>query len=435
MENEPRSQRLRWAVCGLLVLATTMNYLDRSVLGLVEPMLKHMLGADRDLSRYNRDYSYIAVCFIVAYGAGFLVSGRLIDRLGTKIGYALSVAVWALASISHAWMRSVGGFAAARFALGLGESGNFPAALKVTADWFPAQKRALATGIFNSGTSVASLLAPALIPVLATHFGWQSAFFTTGSLSLLWLMGWLLFPYDRLRREFGNRSPESSSANNARLPIELLLRTPATWTFAFSKCLTDPVWWLYLFWLPKFFSERFHIDLKHLGMPLVMVYVGASAGSVAGGWLSTYFMSRGLSSHRARRAAMLMCALAAIPVVIVPFVHTLWQAVGILSLATAAHQGWSSNLLSSPADLFPSHSVATVVGIGGATGSLGSSLFTSLVGVLWTHHSLIVFLAGGAAYLIALVAFQWRPPIGLQELNPESMRLPSRIDVSPPPRS
>lgn len=434
MDRNTRSEHLRWVLCGLLFLATTINYLDRSVLGLIEPLLKHILGGDRDPSRYNRDYSDIVICFIVAYGVGFLISGRLIDRVGARIGYALSIALWGLASISHALARSVLGFGAARFALGLGESGSFPAALKATADWFPSKERALATGIFNSGTSVASLVAPALIPPVAIHYGWQAAFLTTGSLSLLWLAGWLFFPYDRLRRQFGVGANESPSLSRP-LPLRLLLRERGTWAFAFSKCLTDPVWWLYLFWLPKFFSERFRVDMKHLGVPLIIVYLGATAGSIGGGWLAGYLMRRGSTLRMARRTAMLVCALSATPVVLVPFVHPLWQAVGILSLATAAHQGWSSNLLSTPSDMFPSHSVATVVGIGGAVGSLGSSLFTSLVGILWTHHALIVFLAGGGAYLIALAAFQWRLPVPVDEEPPDRKLVSSAIAISTPPRS
>lgn len=402
--------KLRWLVCGLLFLATTINYMDRSALSLVEPILRHILGGDRDPALYNRHYSYIVNCFILAYGLGFLVAGRVVDRVGVKKGYALSIAIWALASLSHVLARTPLGFGMARFALGLGESGNFPSALKATADWFPAEERALATGIFNSGTSAGALVAPLLIPFVAVRFGWQAAFFTTGSLGLLWLVGWLLFPYDRWQP----RSDSSGTvASGGALPASYgsLLASRGTWVFALSKACTDAIWWFYLFWLPKYFNERFGVDMKHLGLPLVIVYLGATIGSIAGGWLAGFFIRRGHSVRLGRRYAMLVCALCAVPVALVPFVHPLWQAIALLCLATAAHQGWSSNLLSTPSDMFPSSSVGTVVGIGGAAGSAGSVVFTFFVGMLWVNHALLIFLASGSAYLFSLFVFQWRAPV------------------------
>jgi MFS transporter, ACS family, hexuronate transporter len=412
MPGSQGKTNLRWVVCGLLFLATTINYMDRSVLGLVEPILKHMLGGDHDAALYNKHYSDIVICFIAAYGIGFLIAGRLIDRIGAKKGYAISIVVWGLASISHAFARTAVGFGIARFALGLGESGNFPAALKATADWFPAEERALATGIFNSGTSAASLIAPLLIPWVALRYGWQSAFLTTGGLSLIWLAAWLLFPYRRLLRQ-SHASANSSPALEEGPPATFrsLLRSRGTWAFALSKAATDPVWWLYLFWLPKFFHERFQVDMAQIGLPLIIVYTGSTVGSIAGGWLAGHFIRRGRSVHYGRRLTMLICALCATPVVLVPFVHPLWQAIGLLCLATAAHQGWSSNLLSTPSDMFSSSSVGTVVGIGGAVGSVGSTIFTTLVGVLWTNHALLIFFAAGSAYLLTLIAFQWRAPV------------------------
>ena len=400
---------LRWVVCGLLFLVTTINYIDRSALGLVEPILKHMLGGDFNVALYNKHYSNIVTCFIVAYGLGFLISGRVIDRIGAKKGLALSIIVWGVASISHAFARTVVGFGLARFALGLGESGNFPAALKATADWFPVEERALATGIFNSGTSAASLIAPLIIPWAAIRFGWQAAFFITGGLSLLWLIGWLLLPYDRLVGQFGSASLRPATAQELpRASFQSLLRNRGTWSFALSKALTDPVWWFYLFWLPKFFHERFQIDMLQLGLPLILVYVGATVGSIGGGWLAGYAIRRRHSQRSGRRFAMLVCALAATAVVFVPFAHLLWQAIGLLCIATAAHQGWSSNLLSTPSDVFPSSSVGTVVGIGGAVGAVGSTIFTTVIGQLWTNHSLLIFFLVGFAYLITMGAFQWR---------------------------
>ena len=414
MSSPPEKSNLRWVVCGLLFLATAINYMDRTALGLVEPMLKHVLGADQNIALYNRRYSDIVNCFIFAYGLGFLVAGRVVDRIGVKKGYALSIGVWALSSLSHVFARSPLGFGLARFALGIGESGNFPSALKATADWFPAEERALATGIFNSGTSAGAVIAPMMIPWVAVRYGWQAAFYTTSSLGLLWLIGWLLFPYNRLQPKYG--STTSRSAASAAAPTaayKSLLVSPNTWRFALSKGTTDAVWWFYLFWLPKYFNERFHVDMQHLGLPLIIVYVGATIGSIFGGWLAGFYIRRGHSVRMGRRFAMLVCALCVMPVALVPFVHPLWQAIALLCLATAAHQGWSSNLLSTPSDMFPSSSVGTVVGIGGAVGAAGSVLFTFLVGLLWTNYALLIFFAAGSIYLLTLFAFQWRAPAPL----------------------
>ena len=412
MSSPANKSNLRWVVCGLLFLATTINYMDRTALGLVEPMLKHILGGDQNIALYNRRYSDIVNCFIFAYGLGFLIAGRVVDRIGVKKGYALSIAVWALASLSHVFARTPVGFGMARFALGIGESGNFPSALKATADWFPAEERALATGIFNSGTSAGALIAPMMIPWVAVRYGWQAAFYTTSSLGLLWLIGWLLFPYNRLQPRYG------STTNRLRPPphqrrTRSLLFSPNTWRFALSKGTTDAIWWFYLFWLPKYFNERFHVDMQHLGLPLIIVYIGATVGSIFGGWLAGFYIRRGHSVRMGRRFAMLVCALCVMPVALVPFVHPLWQAIALLCLAAAAHQGWSSNLLSTPSDMFPSSSVGTVVGIGGAVGAAGSVLFTFLVGLLWTNYALLIFFAAGSIYVLTLFAFQWRAPAPL----------------------
>jgi ACS family hexuronate transporter-like MFS transporter len=409
MSSPAKRSNLRWVVCGLLFLATTINYMDRTALGLIEPMLKHLLGGDQDFALYNRRYSDIVNCFIFAYGVGFLLAGRVVDRIGVKKGYALSIGVWALASLSHVLARSPFGFGMARFALGIGESGNFPSALKATADWFPAEERALATGIFNSGTSAGALIAPLMIPWVAVRYGWQAAFYTTGTLGLIWLIGWLLFPYDRLHPKYGNPAP-SASLIVKPATYKAILFSPGTWRFALSKGTTDAIWWFYLFWLPKYFNERFHVDMRHLGPPLIIVYIGATVGSIAGGWLAGFYIRRGHSVRMGRRFAMLVCALCAVPVVLVPFVHPLWQAIALLCLATAAHQGWSSNLLSTPSDMFPSRSIGTVVGIGGAVGAVGSVIFTFMVGLLWTNYALLIFFASGSAYLLTLFAFQWRAP-------------------------
>ena len=411
MSSPANKSNLRWVVCGLLFMATTINYMDRTALGLVEPMLRHILGGDQNIALYNRRYSDIVNCFIFAYGLGFLIAGRVVDRVGVKKGYALSIAVWALASLSHVFARTPVGFGMARFALGIGESGNFPSALKATADWFPAEERALATGIFNSGTSAGALIAPMMIPWVAVRYGWQAAFYTTSSLGLLWLIGWLLFPYNRLQPLYGSTTKAVAAA--PPVAYKIVLSSPNTWRFALSKGTTDAIWWFYLFWLPKYFNERFHVDMQHLGLPLIIVYIGATVGSIFGGWLAGFYIRRGHSVRIGRRFAMLVCALCVMPVALVPFVHPLWQAIALLCLAAAAHQGWSSNLLSTPSDMFPSSSVGTVVGIGGAVGAAGSVLFTFLVGLLWTNYALLIFFAAGSIYVLTLFAFQWRAPAPL----------------------
>ena len=411
MSSPANKSNLRWVVCGLLFMATTINYMDRTALGLVEPILRHILGGDQNIALYNRRYSDIVNCFIFAYGLGFLIAGRVVDRVGVKKGYALSIAVWALASLSHVFARTPVGFGMARFALGIGESGNFPSALKATADWFPAEERALATGIFNSGTSAGALIAPMMIPWVAVRYGWQAAFYTTSSLGLLWLIGWLLFPYNRLQPLYGSTTKAVAAA--PPVAYKIVLSSPNTWRFALSKGTTDAIWWFYLFWLPKYFNERFHVDMQHLGLPLIIVYIGATVGSIFGGWLAGFYIRRGHSVRMGRRFAMLVCALCVMPVALVPFVHPLWQAIALLCLAAAAHQGWSSNLLSTPSDMFPSSSVGTVVGIGGAVGAAGSVLFTFLVGLLWTNYALLIFFAAGSIYVLTLFAFQWRAPAPL----------------------
>ncbi len=316
--NAPPDSNTRWFVCGLLFLATTINYMDRSVLSLIEPALhdlpfmgwNHAAGSSHQ-QLFNHHFSTILVSFQIAYGIGLLTAGRLIDKLGTRVGYALAIAIWALSSMGHALVTSVAGFCIARFLLGLGESGNFPAAIKATTEWFPTEERALATGLFNSGANAASLLAPWIIPIVTIGYGWHAAFLTTGSLGLLWLVLWLLFPYDRLRRGASltqhNLDPVLV-ANRRTGFFELfaqLSRQPGLYAFSIAKALTDPIWWFYLFWLPKYFHETYSLDLKHLGLPIILIYFCSSFGSILGGALSGFQMKRGHTVDFGRKFAML----------------------------------------------------------------------------------------------------------------------------------
>jgi MFS transporter, ACS family, hexuronate transporter len=396
--------RVRWFVCGLLFFATTTNYLDRQVLGLLAPIL------EKELHWTEESYGNMVAAFMFAYALAYLLSGRIVDRFGTRKGYALFVGIWSLSSAAHAMVSSVFGFGVARFFLGVGESGNFPAALKAVAEWFPKEERALATGIFNSGTNFAALLAPAVIPIIAIRFGWRYAFLFTAGLSMLWLIVWLCFPYNKLR-------PTGLQLTQSDLTIADLtesrsflsiLRDRGTLAFASAKLLTDPAWWFYLFWGPKFLSSHFHVTLTQMRVPLMVIYFGASFGSVFGGWLSGMWMRRGHTVNFSRKSAMICCGVCAIPVVMAAQVSSYWVSIGLITIAAAAHQGWSCNIFSTPSDLFRAGSVATVVGVGGTAGALGGALFAKFAGYVLnsTHNYTILFVICGCSYAVAMCLFQ-----------------------------
>ncbi len=409
---------VRWRICALLFWATTLNYIDRQVLGVLAPTLGHALGWTQV------DYGYIVTSFQVAYAIGLVFSGALIDRLGTRIGYALFIGVWSLAAASHALARTVIAFAAARFALGLGEAGNFPAAVKTVAEWFPRRERALATGLFNAGSNIGAVLAPLAVPVAVSWWGLRSGFLMTSVLSALWLLVWLRYyrpPWEHpavSARELeyirGDAGDEAAAPARPRARVRWLhlLRYRQTWAFAAGKFLTDPVWWFLLFWLPKFLHHRYGLDLMELGPPLVVVYVMADAGSIAGGWIAGRFLGMGWSVNAARKSAMLICALAVVPIVLAPRIHALWGAVGIIGLAAAAHQGWSANLFTTVSDLYPSAAVGSVVGLGGFAGAISGALVSTAVGYLLqaTGSYALLFAVAGCMYLLALGVIQLLAP-------------------------
>jgi len=429
---------VRWFVCALLFAATTINYMDRSVLSLIEPLLHTLpfMGWDFSLPAaqqvvFNNHYKYIIICFQIAYGCGFLFAGRFIDRLGTKIGYAVAIAIWALSSMSHAFVFSVVGFCIARAMLGLGESGNFPAAIKATTEWFPSEERGLATGLFNSGSNVSFFVAPVLVAFVTGKWGWQAAFITTGSMGLIWLVVWLFFPYNRLRRGSTQTQANltadfaSHGSSGATIPYSILLQRPGLYAFALGKGLTDPIWWFYLFYLPKFLHETYGLDLAHAKWQIVTVYMISSVGSVFGGGLSGWIMNRGHSVNTGRKFALLLCAILVVPIVFVPHMGSLfptnaWPATLLIALAAAAHQGWSANLFSTPTDMFPSTAVSTVVGIGGAVGAVGGATFTWIVGTYFSLHPLLIFSLAASAYLVALAIFQLLVPrLGIHRAPPD----------------
>ena len=375
----------RWTICALLFAATTINYMDRQTLGILAPTLQRELGWS------EQDYGNITSWFSFAYAIGFLGAGRMMDRLGVRKGYAISIVTWSAAAMSHALAVTTFQFSLARAALGFGESGNFPGAIKTTAEWFPRKERAFATGIFNAGTNVGAILTSLAIPPIALRFGWRAAFLATGTLSLIWLIAWLTI----------YRTPENQprvSQEELRYirsdPVEAttsvswgqVLRHRQAWAFVLGKFLTDPVWWFYLFWLPKFLDANFGVKLAGLSTPLVVIYVIADFGSIYGGYLSGAIIKRGSTVNRGRKTAMLIAALLIIPTMFAPRMSSLWGAVALVSLAAAAHQWWSANMFTTASDMFPRRAVASVVGFGGFAGAMGGVIFQRTVGYVLQHN-------------------------------------------------
>jgi len=409
--------RVRWTICAMLFFATSINYVDRQVLGLLAPTLQHSVGWT------EAQYGYIVGAFQAAYAIGLLVSGRMVDRLGCRIGFTIIMAFWSLASMGHALAASALGFGVARFFLGLGESGCFPAAMRTTAEWFPQRERSLATGILNSGANIGAILAPALIPWITLKFGWRAAFLATGIIGAVWI-GWWLAKY-RDPKDHPRVSPaeflhihENSGEPAKQIPWKRLLAYRQTWAYSAAKFLTDPIWFFYLYWLPKFFDERYHLGLSHIGLPLIIVYNSSAIGSIAGGWLSAAFQKAGMPMAKARLSAMFVCACLILPILLSGRLSSLWSAVVILSIATAAHQGWSANLFTTPSDMFPRSSVGAVVGIGGMAGSVGAVLFSVSTGwVLETYHSYTpLFSIAAASYLLGLLLLRTIAP-GLRRVD------------------
>lgn len=420
--SAPDKSNIRWFVCFLLFLATTINYMDRNVFGYIEPLLHNapFMGWDHLADKFHQpvfdnNFGNVLIYFQIAYGFGFLFAGRMIDKLGTKTGYALAIGIWALSSMSHSLVTSVAGFCIARIFLGLGESGNFPAAIKAVSEWFPTEERAKAVGLFNSGSNASALVAPALVAWVTARYGWQSAFLTTGSLGMIWLVIWLAFPYNKLRRGATLTQQNLEPVTAGKPLYSVLFRHRGLYAFALAKGLTDGVWWFYLFYLPQFLNRNYGLSLADAYWYIVAVYLVSSVGSIFGGTLSGWLMNRGMSVNNGRKIAMLIMAVCVIPVVFVPHMSSLfpsnaWPATLLIALAAAAHQGWSANLFSTPADMFPSTAVSTVVGIGGAAGALGGAAFTWIVKRNLSLHQLLVFSMAAAAYVIALTIFQLLVP-------------------------
>lgn len=415
--SRPARSHVRWTVCALLFAATSINYMDRQVLGILAPMLQHSIGWT------EAQYGYIVSAFQFAYAVGLIVAGQMVDRFGTRIGYAVVMGIWSISAMCHSLARTALQFGIARFFLGLGESGNFPAAIKATAEWFPQSERSLATGIFNSGTNVGAILAPAIVPWITIHYGWRPSFLLTGVFSAAWIIWWLTHyrrPTDhptvsRAELDLINSDPPQPVA---KIPWKKIAIYRQTWAFSVAKFLTDPIWWFYLYWLPKFFDARFHLGLSHLGLPLIIVYNASAVGSIGGGWLPALIHRMGASMIRSRLLTMLIFACIVTPIFFASRTNSEWVAVGLLSLAAAAHQGWSANLFTTVSDMFPKSAVGAVVGIGGMAGSVGGVLFSLSAGWVLqiTHSYASLFGIAASAYLIAFVALRLMAP-GLKKIE------------------
>jgi ACS family hexuronate transporter-like MFS transporter len=424
MPNTTGIGKYRWAIVALLFFATTINYLDRQVIGLLKDYLA------KDFNWSESDYSKIVMAFSAAYALGLLVFGIVIDKIGSKLGYTISLVIWSVAAMAHAVAKSTLGFGIARTFLGLGESGNFPAAIKSVAEWFPKKERALATGIFNSGSNIAAILGPFIIMWLYHNYGWQDAFVWTGVIGFVWLIFWWIYydiparqkrlgraEYEYIHSDRDEAIPEGTVAQ--KVSWGKILSVRQTYAFVVGKFLTDPVWWFYLFWIPSYFNKTYGMDLTKSWVHVSTVYVVSSFGSVLGGYLSGFFIKKGWPVYRARKTAMFIFALCVVPVVFVQYTTDVWTAVGLISLAAAAHQAWSANIFTTASDMFPKRAVSSVVGVGGMAGSVGGILFPLLIGVILDHFRAldnlkagynIIFVICGVAYLTAWLIMHFLAP-------------------------
>ena len=426
MEN--KIGNYRWTICALVFFATTVNYLDRQVISL----LKSVLSAD--LKWDDGDYANIEIAFKLFYSFGMIIAGRVVDKLGTKKGYAMATGLWSLAAVGHAFASSAFGFMIARAFLGITEAGNFPAAIKSTAEWFPKKERAFATGIFNSGTNIGAIVAPLSVPFIAVAWGWQWAFILTGLIGFIWLVLWQIYythPADskKLSKEefdyiHSDKDDEAieSQVKEAQVPWLKLLGYRQTWAFAIGKFLTDPVWWFYLFWLPDFLQSEYKLTLPQIAIPVAVVYIISTIGSVGGGYLPMAFINRNMPAFKARKTAMFIFALCVFPVVLAQYAGkvNMWLAVLVIGIAASAHQAWSANIFTTVSDMFPKKATASVVGIGGMAGGMGGILLTWAVqknlfvyyrsiGQIETAY-FIMFIICGGAYLLAWLLMHFLVP-------------------------
>lgn len=418
--------KYRWTICALVFFATTVNYLDRQVISLVK------LNLDQEFNWTKSDYANIVIAFQLAYSIGMIGAGRLIDKLGTKIGYALSLVLWSVAAMGHALVNTTSGFLIARLGLGVTESGNFPAAIKTVAEWFPKKERALATGIFNSGTNIGAIIAPLTVPFIAAKYGWRLTFIITGAIGLIWLIFWFILyevpkkhkklskeEFDYIHSDADEKADET--VVEEKVSWGKLLAFRQTWAFALGKFMTDGVWWFYLFWLPDFLNEQYHLTNTEIAFPIALVYTIATVGSIFGGWLPLYFIKNNWAVYKARKTSMLIYALCALPAVSAQYLgaSSMWYAVCIIGFAAAAHQAWSANIFTTVSDMFPKKAIGSVIGIGGMAGGIGSIALSKSAGWLFDKYKalgiieqgyLMVFIFCGFAYVIGWLIMHFLVP-------------------------
>lgn len=425
--------KYRWTICGLIFFATTVNYLDRAVISLLKPYLTSAFNWNEEEAIKN--YANIEIAFKIAYALGMTFAGKVIDKLGTKIGYALATTLWSIAAICHAFATGTLGFSIARIFLGITEAGNFPAAIKATAEWFPKKERALATGIFNSGSNIGAIVAPLTVPFIAEKWGWQWAFIITGAVGFIWLILWFIY-YEvptkqaKLSKEEYNyiissdETPEepNTTSDNQNFSWLSLFKFKQTWAFALGKLLTDPIWWFYLFWLPDFLDKQYHLKGTEVALPVALVYIISSFGSIGGGWLPMYLINNGMSAFMARKKSMLIYAFFVIPIIFSQILGNInmWLAVIVIGIAAAAHQAWSANIFTTVSDMFPKNTTASVTGIGGMFGGLGGILLSALIQKkLFVYYEsigqieigyYIMFVICGLAYLSAWIIMHFLVP-------------------------
>ncbi|MBO9691389.1 MFS transporter [Chryseobacterium sp.] len=408
----PQNRNIRWWMLSLVFLATTINYLDRQVMGLLKPVL------EKEFSWDEKDYSYIVMAFTTTYAIGYMAMGRFIDKVGTKIGYAVSLIVWSLASIGHGFVKNTIGFIIARSTLGISEAGNFPAAIKSVAEWFPKKERALATGIFNSGATVGAILAPLLVPFILGHYGWRQTFVWIGALGMVWIVLWWKFyavpekakNLSKEELQYIRSDQAEKTEEKTKIPLSELLKYKVTWSFAIGKMLTDPIWYFFMFWLPAYFSDVFKMDLTKPSLPLIIIYSGTTIGSIGGGYLSSFLIKKGWVIGRARSITMLLFALMVVPVMFSKYVDNMWMITVIIAFATAAHQGWGANLMTTVGDQLPNSYVSSVIGFGGMLGSAAGIIFPLFIGIVLDTFKKagnvnggynIIFFIAGISYVAA----------------------------------
>ena len=395
-----KKENYRWGVLVLLFFATTINYIDRQVIGMLKPFIAEELGWG------EAGYGYIVTGFQAAYAVGLLLSGRILDKVGTKIGYAVAVTLWSLAGVLHAAARSVFSFGAARFFLGLGESANFPAAVKTVAEWFPPKERALATGLFNSGSNIGAIVAPVIVTSFTIAYGWQWAFITTGALGFIWVLLWVLFyrvPCGSNFLPVNTADIYKKEKQTNTVPWKTLFRYKQTIAISLSRFVTDWVWWFFLFWTPDYLNKRYGVNLTEMILPLIIIYSVAGVGGIGGGWLSGFFIRKGKTIDYSRKTTVLICGLIVLPIIAASEINNIWVVTGIISLATAAHQGWASNIFTIVSDIYPGNTVATMTGLSGFAGAVGGALAATFVGFVLeiTNDYFFIFLIAGSMYLLA----------------------------------